>query len=384
MLAVTAHRSDRIIRTRCLFCLIPGAAMLTAGAAGAADGPKIAASSTKIATEVRIPSAPGVILAGTLHLPAGRGAAPYPLVVLIQGHGPNGRSGSIEIVRRLTAHGIAALDYDKRGIGQSTGIFKEDIGQLTTDAAAAVAVMRRRPDIDGRRIALIGHSQGGVVAPAVAAADPGIAAVVTLAGSVGDGLPYLRRALRNQMLAAGKPEAVVTPAVDAAITLLQARVDRRDAATITALRGAVVDRFEATGFSRAEAESALAMIDKEEAWQADRLRSASDLRALHVPVLAVFGGKDPMVVAADEAAEARRALAANPRGKVVVLDGLSHWFQEGAKTGGEEEVARLGPNAGSLRLVTLVGDWLDAALGRRGDQAASPQPPTGTIVAAPN
>uniref|UniRef100_UPI0002630411 hypothetical protein n=1 Tax=Sphingomonas elodea TaxID=179878 RepID=UPI0002630411 len=72
--------------------------------------------------------------------------------------------------------------------------------------------------------------------------------------------------------------------------------------------------------------------------------------------------KDPLVVASDEAAEARKALANNPRGQVVVLEGLSHWFQEGAVTGGEEEVARLGPNAGSPRLVSLVGDWLQNVL----------------------
>jgi pimeloyl-ACP methyl ester carboxylesterase len=377
MIATTAHRSDRIARsrTRHLLRLLVGVAMLTAGAAGAADTSKGAGSTAPrpagVATEVRIASEPGVMLAGTLHLPAGRGAAPFPLVVLIQGHGPNGRSGYTEIVRRLTAHGIAALEYDKRGIGQSTGTYKEDIERLTADAAAAVAAMRRRPDIDGRRIALVGHSQGGVIAPAVAAADPGIAAVVTLAGSVGDGLPYIRRALRNQLIAAGKTEQTVTPAVDAAITLLQARIDGRDAATITSRRRAVVDRFEGAGFSRPQAEDALAMIDKEETWQANRLRSASDLRVLHVPVLAVFGAKDPLVVASDEAAEARRVLADNPRGKVVVLEGLSHWFQEGAKTGGEEEVASLGPNAGSPRLVALVGDWLDDALGRRGNRVTT-------------
>lgn len=336
-------------------------ALLMAGHAAAQ--PVASEHPSETAIEIRIASEPGVTLAGTLHLPARTGHAPYPLAIVLQGHGPNGRRGFDAILRRLTDHGIAALEYDKRGVGQSTGTYKEDIARLTADAAAAVAAMRRNPYIDGRRIALIGHSQGGVIAPAVAAADPGIAAVVTLAGSVGDGLPYLRQAILNQMRAAGRADATAIPAADAAMTLLQARVDRKDPATIARRRTALVERFEAAGFPRPAAEGALAMIDREEAWEAHKMRSASDLKALHVPVLAVFGAKDPLVVASVEAAAARKALAGNPRATVVVLEGLSHWFQEGAVTGNEEEVAGLGPNAGSPRLVALVGDWLDRTIG---------------------
>lgn len=314
---------------------------------------------SEVAVDVRIPAEPGVVLAGTLHLPVLRERAPIPLAIFIQGHGPNGRGGFPLIIKRLTSKGIAALEYDKRGIGQSTGRYQESLDRLTADAAAAVAAMRNRPDIDARRIALIGHSQGGVIAPAVAAADPGIATVVMLAGSVGDGLPYLRRALTRQMILAGCPQAKVAPAVDSVIALVQARIDGRSDAEVDPLRADLVSRFEAAGFPHAQALSALAMIDTEEAATANRLHSASDLRALHQPVLAVFGSKDPLVVASEEAAEARSALANNPQGKVVVIDGLSHWFQEGAVSGNEEEVSGLGPNAGSPRLIELVDDWLE-------------------------
>jgi dienelactone hydrolase len=322
-----------------------------------------------VATDVTIPSEPGVALAGTLYLPVGR-VGPVPIAVLVQGHGRNGRGGFPEVVKRLAADGIAALEYDKRGIGQSTGEYREDIERLTADAAAAVAAMRRRPEIDGRRIALVGQSQGGVIAPAVAAADSSIAAVVTLAGSVGDGLPYLRQALRNQMIAARRPAASIDPVVDAAIALIQGRIDNRDAAAMAPLRATLVDRLQASGFTRVESEAGLAIIDTEEVVRAPRLRSASDLRALRVPVLAVFGTLDPLVVASQEAPAARTALAGNPRGQVMVLDGLSHWFQEGATTGTAEESAALGPNLGSPRVISLVGDWLrDALAPRRLDTA---------------
>lgn len=315
---------------------------------------------SSIAVDLRIPSEPGVTLAATLHLPTGPG--PFPLAVMIQGHGPNGRGGFVPLIDRLTGQGIAALEYDKRGIAGSTGTYVEDVARLTADAAAAVAAMRARRDIDPARIALVGHSQGGVVAPALAAADPRIAAIVTLGGSVGDGFPYLHRAILGQMVHAGVPKAKATPATDASIALLQARADKAPPATIAALRSAAIDRFQAAGLPRPQAEGALTMIDTPEAWAANSLRSASDLASLRIPVLAVFGEKDPLVIATTEAPAARQALSANPRARIVVLSGLSHWFQEGMVTGNEAEVAKLGPNLGSPRLVSLVGDWLQGVL----------------------
>lgn len=318
-----------------------------------------------IASEVRISSEPGVVLAGTLYLPAGHGKGPYPLAVLIKGHGPDGRGGYSEIIKRLVADGIAALEYDKRGTGQSTGTYEEDAYRLSTDAAAAVAAMRHRPDIVGSRIALVGHSQGGVIVPAAAAADPDIAAVVTLAGNVGDGLPYVRKGIERQMMKmiGGGRDALVGPAVDAVMALLQARVDSRDAETIAGLRANVVDRFEAAGFPRPQAEQALAMIDVPEAWKANKFRSASDLKALRIPVLAIYGTKDTVV---DDAPAARAALASNRRARVVMLDGLGHSFQEGGVAGTPDEVSNLGPYLGSPRLVTLVGDWLRDTLSSKG------------------
>lgn len=349
---------------RLLTALLP---FLATGVAGSVQAQQMRTLSPATrAIEVCIPSETGVVLAGTLHLPAGRSKGPYPLAVMIQGYGPNQRGGFSEIIKRLATDGIASLEYDKRGVGQSTGTYKEDVEQLTADTAAVVVAMRHRSDIIGSRIALIGHSQGGVIAPAAAAADRHIAAVVTLAGSVGDGLPYVRKGIYRQMMkmVAGGQDALIGPAADAAMALLQARVDNRDAVTISRLRANAVDRFEAAGFPRPQAEQALKMIDVPEAWSASRLRSASDLRALHIPVLAIFGSKDTVVV--DDAPAARTALASNRRARVVVLDGLGHSFQEGAVTGMPDEVAKLGPYAGSPRLVALVGDWLRDALPSKG------------------
>lgn len=312
-----------------------------------------------VPVDLTIPSREAA-LAGTLHLPVGHG--PFPVAIVIQGHGPNGRGGFGEVIARLNRDGIAALEYDKRGIGQSTGTYVEDIGLLTADAQAAVAAMRARPDIDGAHVALIGHSQGGVVAPAVAAADRSIDAVVTLGGSVGDGFPMLAEALRRQMIAAKRPPAAIEPAVEAAMALLKARAAGQSDPAVAPLRTTLIERIEALGFTRPEAEMGLKRIDTPEAWSADKVHSARDLAATKAPVLAVYGGRDPLVIAAPEAAAARTALAANPKAKVVVFDDLSHWFQDGAVTGDEKEVEKLGPNIGSPRVVALVGDFVAGAL----------------------
>jgi pimeloyl-ACP methyl ester carboxylesterase len=347
---------SRRVALQLLTALLPLLAIGVAGRVQAQQARTVGPAAR--AKEIRISTESGVVLAGTLHLPAGHSKGPYPLAVMIQGYGPNNRGGFSEIIKRLATDGIASLEYDKRGVGQSTGTYEEDVERLTADAAAVVVAMRHRSDIIGSRIALIGHSQGGVIAPAAAATDPNIAAVVTLAGSVGNGLPYVRKGIHRQMMKmiVGGRDALVGPAVDAVMALLQARVDSRDAETIARLRANAVDRFEAAGFPRPQAEQALAMIDVPEAWSANKFRSASDLEALHIPVLAVFGSKDTVVV--DDAPAARAALASNRRARVVVLDGLGHSFQEGAVTGTSDEVSNLGPYNGSPRLVALVGDWL--------------------------
>jgi pimeloyl-ACP methyl ester carboxylesterase len=317
-----------------------------------------------VAESVSIPSDPGVVLAGTLRTPIDHGPGPFPLVIFIQGHGRNGRGGFNVLMDRLLADGIATLEYDKRGIGQSTGTYVENLDALTRDAEAAAKAMRRRADIDGSRIAIAGHSQGGAIAPAVAVADPRIAAIVAFAGGpiVDGSLDQLRGILKSQLITLGWSESTVKPVVDASTALIQARITHSDDATIKQLQAAVVSGFAANGFTPEQARVALAGIDNDEAYQFLRFRLASELRSLRIPVLELFGSLDPLVPAKTNAPAARNALAGNPAGEVVVFDGLSHSFQEGAKTGSAEEAGTLGPNIGSPRVVKLVGDWLDTHL----------------------
>ena len=124
---------------------------------------------------------------------AGR-PGPFPAVILISGSGAQDRDETIfehkpfhVLADALTRRGIAVLRVDDRGVGGSTGsVSKSTSDDFAGDVMAGIAVLKSRPDIDGRKIGLIGHSEGGIIAPIVAARSSDVAFIVLLAGT---GLP---------------------------------------------------------------------------------------------------------------------------------------------------------------------------------------------------
>ena len=158
------------------------------------------------ARDVAIRASQGHVLAGTFTVPkhAGRIAA----ALLITGLSPHERNNGDapwmpfrDIADALGRAGIAALRVDDRGVGKSTG----DNTRLTTfdkadDVRTEVAWLRAQPGIDPKRILLIGYSEGGLIAPMVAAKDPSIAGVVTLAGPGVSGMEVARYQVEQPIL----------------------------------------------------------------------------------------------------------------------------------------------------------------------------------------
>lgn len=143
---------------------------------------------------VTIPTPRGYTLAGTLTRPKGA-TGPVPVLVTISGSGPQDRDSRIPIVRdyapfrdladTLGRRGIAVLRFDDRGVGQSGGAASRDSAtseDFADDVLSVVQYLRTRADVDGARIALAGHSEGGLIAPIAAVKDPRLKAVVLLAG----------------------------------------------------------------------------------------------------------------------------------------------------------------------------------------------------------
>jgi len=151
----------------------------------------------------------GFTLAGTLYMP--NGAGPHPAVVLFHGSGPAGR---LDVPAQWFAHhGVAALTYDKRGVGESTGNW-HDVAFMTLcdDGLAAIQLLKARPDIDKKRIGVWGLSQGGWLAPLAASRSNDIAFVIAVSGpgvSPGEQMIffYLRELINGGMPKAQAEEA---------------------------------------------------------------------------------------------------------------------------------------------------------------------------------
>src|SRR5437899_2204533 len=129
-----------------------------------------------------------ISLAGTLTLPPGKG--PFPAAILLSGSGPHDRDESLVghrpflvLADHLTRKGVAVLRFDKRGIGNSTGDYTSATTEdFAADAQAALAYLKTRKEIDTKKIGLIGHSEGGLIAPLVATHSSDVAWIVLLAG----------------------------------------------------------------------------------------------------------------------------------------------------------------------------------------------------------
>ncbi len=134
----------------------------------------------------------GVTLAGTLTEPAGSG--PFPALILISGSGAQDRDETIfehkpflVLADALTRRGVAVLRLDDRGVGGSTGSTSGSTSEdFAGDVLAGIAFLKTRSEIDGTRLGLLGHSEGGIIAPMVAVRSPDVAFIVLMAGT---GLP---------------------------------------------------------------------------------------------------------------------------------------------------------------------------------------------------
>jgi pimeloyl-ACP methyl ester carboxylesterase len=338
--------------------------------AGQPDDPRVtkafaAFEPRSVAEDAQIASDPGVTLAGRLRVPTTRGRGPVPAVLLLSGSGPGLRGGFHLLEERLLNSGIAVLTYDKRGNGQSTGQFVDTLANMTTDARAAVRFLRSRTDIDGARIALAGHSQGGAVGPAVAAQDPSIAAVVMFAGPVAGSPPpepgheINLVILKEMLLKTGADPAAVARVAAAVEQLSEVEIRGGSPKEVEPLREKAIQAFMRCNFNRQLAEGALAktMSIILEAFSTHFDRTLASLR---MPVLALYGSRDVIVPSADNMPAAKKALAANPDAQVIEIADMDHGFHHGQNASAQEQ-AYPGPIA-APEVITLAGDWLDAHL----------------------
>jgi fermentation-respiration switch protein FrsA (DUF1100 family) len=309
----------------------------------------------------------GAKLAGTLTLPPGKG--PFPAAVLVSGSGPQDRDETIAghkpllvLADHLTRNGIAVLRYDDRGFARSTGRFQSaTTPDFADDAQAGLALLRSRPEVDGRRAGLVGHSEGALVAALVASRTADAGFVVLLAGNGVNGEAILYEQGAQVARAAGVPAELAArqKAVQQAVfAVLKQESDpaaaRRKLEEVLTPASALLPAEQRAAAVQAQIDGALSP------WLRAFLTydPLPPLRALKCPVLALFGEKDLQVPPAQNAGPVEAALeeGGNPDHSVRVLPGLNHLFQT-ATTGLPTEYGAIDETMAPAAL-SAISDWI--------------------------
>lgn len=326
-----------------------------------------------------------VVLAGTLTLPPGAG--PVPALLLVTGSGPQDRNEEVVghkpflvIADHLTRAGYAVLRVDDRGVGGSSG----DDGQasydeLLGDVLAGVALLRDHPRVDPESVGLLGHSQGGFLAPPAAlAADGGVAFTILMAAPAVDGFATLlaqnERIIELAMRAAdpGVGDEEVAEAVASQIAFLEALYPLLQAGDVGGARALVRERVEnELAALPADQRPDDATVDEIIAANQEGIVTPSFraflafdpqpyLRRLAVPTLALYGGLDAQVLAEQNERPMREALgvADDADATVVTFAGLNHLMQP-ATTGSVDEYGAIDVTIDPVVLETIT-DWLTA------------------------
>ena len=311
-----------------------------------------------------------IALAGTLTLPNKNGK--FPVVILISGSGPQDRDESfmghkpfLVLSDYLTRKGIGVLRFDDRGHGESTG----DFGTATTedfskDVLSAIAYLKTRNDIDIKNIGLIGHSEGGIIAPLAANNSNDIAFIVLLAstGISGTELSVMQSKTLRQFPV--KDEVAYeknTRKAIAIVTSNKSEAEIKNELTkhyndflrpiLTSLN---VPEKNINAFINSQLKTSL------KPWSRYFLQynPADEIEKLQIPVLSLNGSKDSQVNATINQEGIRKALikGGNKNYKILELENLNHFFQE-CKTGKMDEYRKIEQTFSPIALQE-ISNWI--------------------------
>ncbi len=315
----------------------------------------------------------GIKLAGTLTTP--KTEAPFPAVILISGSGAQDRDETIFehrpfliLADYLTRLGIAVLRVDDRGVGGSTGKVSLSTSEdFAGDVLAGVEFLKTRKEIDSKKIGLIGHSEGGIIAPMVANKSDDIAFIVLMAGTgmTGEEILYLQAALimktqgvddvkiaenRDQQ---EKMFAVMKQEPDS----LKAAQKLRD---ILKKSLAEISNDEKEKMAGADAQINVQIKQVMNPWFRFFLTydPRSALKKVKCPVLAINGEKDLQVPPKENLAAIEETLkqGGNSNYTIRELPGLNHLFQT-AKIGSLSEYGKIEETISPTAL-KVIGDWI--------------------------
>jgi dipeptidyl aminopeptidase/acylaminoacyl peptidase len=322
----------------------------------------------------------GITIAGTLTYPTGDG--PFPAVLLITGSGAQDRNETVMghkpflvLSDYLTRRGIAVLRCDDRGVGGTTGSLAESTtADLAEDVLTGVAFLKAHDKIDPAKIGLVGHSEGGLIAPLAASHSDDLAFIVMMAGTglTGEEILYLQGALIAR--AEGVSEEKI-------------QESRKDQERIYAVlkSGESVEEMEKT--LRRMYKEDIAKMGEEERKESEITEAELDaqlkqvlsdwfryfltydprhaLQKVRCPVLALNGEKDLQVPPKENLAEIGKALkkAGNKDVTLKEFEGLNHLFQT-AETGAVSEYSKIEETI-SPAVLEYINEWIQGQIKRK-------------------
>ena len=314
-----------------------------------------------------------ITLKGTLTLPPGKSS--LSVVLLITGSGPQDRNEAIAghrpfliLADYLTRQGIAVLRVDDRGVGESTGDFSQATSEdFASDVLAGVEYLKTCKEIDPNKIGLIGHSEGGIIAPMVAAKSSDVAFIVLMAGTglTGEEILYLQGALISRAMGISEEDIAKNRQFNEKIFSLIK--EGNDEKTIEEkLRQMFMEDWEKMSDEKKE------QIGDPGVFLKVQLQSLLSpwfkffltydpkptLSKVKCPVLAINGEKDLQVPSKENLSAIEEALVAggNKNFTIKELPGLNHLFQT-AQIGLPAEYAKIEETISPIAL-KIIGDWI--------------------------
>lgn len=301
-------------------------------------------------------------LAGTLTFP--KKAGRYPAVVLLTGSGPQNRNEALfghepfkVLADYLTKQGIVVLRYDDRGVGKSTGSFETStIENFSKDAIAALAFLKKQKQVDGRRIGIIGHSEGGLIAHLLAGQRvPDLSFIVSLAGPA----IAINDLMVAQLYAIGKASGMSDFNLEVAkqiniknFEVVKGNLDTRTAYEALMKNLGITSENKQNAQMRTELMTMLAPAYR----YFLRIEPEKYIRQINIPVFAAFGSLDVQVPADINLKSLFDLLPTNRKNTLKEYEGLNHLFQQ-AKTGRVDEYVDIEETM-NLQVLQDIAIWI--------------------------
>ena len=325
--------------------------------------PPYAFEEQTIATDFTDSQVNPVHLEGTLTYP--RTGGPFPTLVLVSGSGQQNRDEELfqhrpflVLADYLAKRGIAVLRYDDRGVGASTGsLDSADTRLFSEDAEAMLRALKGNPHVDPARLGIGGHSEGGAIAPMVAARNKDVKYVVMLAGQGCTGLDVMLQQNEALYRAAGLSKRLLAVRMAAMRELLAMPTGskQKDYKAVINHHTADLTKTEVDSIGLGRGSAAAMKQQLESRWMQSflTLDPAEYLPKVKVPVLALNGAKDRQVVCKPNL---QRVKALCPQADCRELPDLNHLFQH-CTTGGTDEYLLI-EETFAPEAMRQIADWI--------------------------